>query len=287
MSPGRTAASLEAELGGCRMPFQVRLEGSVPSTQDLVLELARGGEPEGRVVLAEEQSRGRGREGRAWLAPRGSALLLSVLLRPSRGREEWGSLSLLAGVALAEALAEVGGPTVQLKWPNDCLVGEQKLAGVLAEVPNLAGGAAVVLGIGCNLSWQGLELPPDLLLRATACDLEGTPVPAGRLAAALLRRLDWHYGRWLEQGFPAARDAWMERAAWLGEEVSAQTPQGRVRGRLRGVNRCGELLLATHWGTVTIAAGEVGREGPALHRASPGLTSRESGGDLDATSAPT
>lgn len=249
--------ALRRVLATSRPPFRLTAYGRVASTQDLVFSAARAGAAEGLVVIAEEQLAGRGRSGRTWSAPRGSSLLLSLLLRPRRPLLEWPSLSLVAGLALAEALTEVGGPAVQLKWPNDCLCRERKLAGVLAETRQFAGEEVLALGIGCNLSFSGVELAPELVGAATACDLEGAPLERLELAAAFLPRLAGRYLEWGRGGFAALRESWLEHAAWLGEEVLALGPEGPLRGRVSDVSAAGSLVIEVGGAMVEVVAGEL------------------------------
>src|SRR5690348_13575860 len=142
------------------------------STNADLLARAAGGEPEGTVLAAEQQSAGRGRLGRTWVSPPRAAVTFSVLLRPAavpRARLGW--LPLLAGVAVADAVRVVAAVDAQLKWPNDVLAGPGKVGGILAE----AAGDAVVVGIGVNVSTEPAELPPPGpgALAATSLRLEG------------------------------------------------------------------------------------------------------------------
>jgi BirA family biotin operon repressor/biotin-[acetyl-CoA-carboxylase] ligase len=266
VTPSLDIAALRRSLADSPVPLWLRSYARVGSTQDLVVQAARGGAPEGLVVLADEQLMGRGRAGRKWIAPAGSSLMFSVLLRPRRAEAEWVTLSLLAGLAVVEGLALAGGPRARLKWPNDCLCGERKLAGVLAE--SGAGGTAgraVVLGVGCNLVFEGVELPAELRRTATACDLEGASVDRPRLAEAVLHRLVARYLEWGESGFAGLREAWLGHAAWLGEEVLAVASSGPVRGRVAGVSETGELVLDGAGGQITVGAGELSLVGgPSL-----------------------
>jgi len=259
---------LEQGLAATRFPYQLRFYAQVGSTQDLVATAAAAGAAEGLVVLADEQLAGRGREGRSWTAPAGSSLMFSVLFRPESSPPRAATLSLVAGLALVEGLALAGGPPARLKWPNDCLCGERKLAGVLLEARPAGGRLALVLGVGCNVEWAGRELPPDLRESATACDAEGFPVDRTALAESVLTRLAARYQEWVGGGFAGLRRAWLGHAAWLGEEVVAAHSSGTVRGTVLGISDEGELLLQTPRGPVTIAAGETQRvAGPQLRRA--------------------
>jgi BirA family biotin operon repressor/biotin-[acetyl-CoA-carboxylase] ligase len=263
---------LERGLSASQLAFELRAYALVGSTQDLVAQAARAGAPEGLVVFADEQSAGRGRAGRSWTAPAGSALMFSILLRPSGSAAEWTSLTLVGGLAVVEGLGLAGGPRAQLKWPNDCLCGGRKLAGVLAEsVAAEAGDQVTVLGVGCNVSWEGIDLPLDLRQRATACDLEGLPVDRTRLAEAVLDRIATRYRQWQAGGFAAIREAWLSHAAWMGEDVIAEHQSGRLVGRALTLSEMGELILETPTGPVPIAAGELVRlRSPQLRSGSGG-----------------
>ena len=151
-------------------------------------------DPEGAVAVADEQTEGRGRLGRQWLAPTGTSLLVSVLLRPDVEPARLPELSLVAGDAVAEAIAELTGLEPQLKFPNDVLVGGRKVAGILAE----ASEGRVVLGIGVNVSQSAGQLPAEPRTPATSLLLEtGREVDRAELLVALLDHLERRYDEWL------------------------------------------------------------------------------------------
>lgn len=151
-------------------------------------------DPEGAVVAADEQTEGRGRLGREWLAPAGTSLLVSVLLRPDVEPARLPELSVVAGRACAEAIADVAGLETEVKFPNDVLVGGRKVAGILAE----ASEGRVVLGIGVNVSQAAGELPAEPRTPATSLLLEtGREVDRAELLVALLERLERRYDEWL------------------------------------------------------------------------------------------
>jgi BirA family transcriptional regulator, biotin operon repressor / biotin---[acetyl-CoA-carboxylase] ligase len=157
---------------GAHRFLDVRRFDSIDSTNRYLLDEARSGAPEGLVAVADSQEAGRGRLGRTWVAPPGSSLLVSVLLRPGLALPPSSSHLLTVAVALAaaDACAELAGVNPSLKWPNDLLVGERKLAGILAEAdagPASAGARAVVVGLGLNVAWPQ-ELPDELQETATA-----------------------------------------------------------------------------------------------------------------------
>lgn len=234
----------------------------VVSTMDEVAALAAAGEPEGTVVLAEEQTGGRGRAGRRWEAPAGTAVLCSVLLRPGLPPDRLGPLPLMVGVAVAEAVEAVARLRCQLKWPNDVWLGERKVAGVLIA----ARAGAVIVGIGINVDGPVSALPAGATTVAAAA---GRPIARAALVERLLARLDAGY-----LVFTAARGApdlgpWRARAAMLGEAVTIESGATRRHGRFVGVAADGALELAAGDGSVTrIHAGDLVR-GPVLTAAGP------------------
>jgi BirA family transcriptional regulator, biotin operon repressor / biotin---[acetyl-CoA-carboxylase] ligase len=167
-----------------------RYEERCPSTQRLL----QADDPEGAVAVAEEQSEGRGRLGRSWHAPAGTSVLVSILLRPAINPARLPELSLIAGGAVAEAIAERTGLEPAIKFPNDVLLGGRKVAGILAE----AGDGRVVLGIGLNANQTGEQLPPDTETEPTSLRLElGEPVDRAALLAAILSRIEQAYDDWV------------------------------------------------------------------------------------------
>ena len=161
-----------------------------PSTQRMLGE----DEPEGTVAVAEEQSEGRGRLGRAWHAPAGTSLLFSVLLRPTIESARLPELSLVAGGAVAEAIAEVAGVDPAIKFPNDVLIGGRKVAGILAESSE----GRVVLGIGINVNQTLEQLPVQTETEPTSLQLVlGAPIDRAPLLVAVLARLERAYDAWV------------------------------------------------------------------------------------------
>ena len=196
-----------------------RFVAECASTQDLVRE---EGLPEGAVAVADHQTAGRGRAGRAWTDAPGRALLVSVLLRPPRA-PELAQLSLVAGHATAEAIAELTGLATHVKWPNDVLLDGSKVAGILLE----STGDAVITGIGVNVSQSGDELPPGTsppagsLLTAT-----GRHLDRAALVAELLARLEHAYERWRDAGLAPLLPALEERNWLRGRQVVAHGAPG-------------------------------------------------------------
>jgi BirA family transcriptional regulator, biotin operon repressor / biotin---[acetyl-CoA-carboxylase] ligase len=161
-----------------------------PSTQRMLAE----DEPEGAIAVAEEQSEGRGRLGHSWHAPAGTSLLFSLLLRPGVESSRLPELSLVAGGAVAEAIADVTGADPAIKFPNDVLIGGRKVAGVLAESSE----GRVVLGVGINVNQTLEQLPSGAQTEPTSLQLVlGAPVDRALLLAAVLARLESAYDAWV------------------------------------------------------------------------------------------
>jgi len=253
------AAALAAR-GGPRLAG-VEWPVSIGSTNDRLKALARRGAPEWTVVLADVQSGGRGREGRTWVSPPGG-LYLSVLLRPRF--EKVGLLPLAAGVAVAEAAGELGVAT-ELKWPNDVLASGRKLAGVLSEAASGAAGVEwVTLGIGVNVSLEGVALPPEMQGAVTSLTAEGAAeVSVDAVAATVLARLADCYDA-LRSDPSAVLSAWRSRAAaWWGRRVDVRAGELPLQGRLLEVDEEGALVLELEGGVKRrLLSGEVTRVRP-------------------------
>jgi len=244
---------------GGRLPsfFHPHRFECLTSTSDEAKRLAAAGAPEGTLVQALRQTGGRGRRGRQWQSPEGN-LYVSVVLRPGCAAPAAAQLSFAAAVALAEALAAWLAPErIGLKWPNDVLADDAKLAGILAESANGADGrvAWLVLGIGVNLARHpdGLAYPATSL-RALGCGEVSAEAMLHALAPALS---DW-YRRWRETGFQPVREAWLARATGLHRPVRARSAEGCIEGRFVDLDASGAMLVVDRAGERRrIEAGEV------------------------------
>ena len=218
--------------------WRVEVLSRAGSTNAVVAERALAGEPAGLVVVAEEQTAGRGRLDRSWVSPPRAGLTLSVLLRPDLPPVRWPWLPLLAGLAVASALRERAELDAVLKWPNDVLVDDRKLCGVLAEVPEAG---AAVLGIGLNVSTRADELPPTAPTPPTSVALAGgSTTDRDTLLRAVLRSL----GDVLAD-VDAARSAYRERCSTLGRRVRLHLPgDTTVEGVAEEVDDVGRLVVA-------------------------------------------
>jgi BirA family biotin operon repressor/biotin-[acetyl-CoA-carboxylase] ligase len=237
--------------------WRLDMHEAMPSTQDACHAAARAGAPGRLAVLAKAQSRGRGTKGRLWHSPPGN-LFLSVLLRPEEPARTTGEWSLLAAVALADALAAIlpgASRALALKWPNDVLLHGRKLAGILTEGEAQPDGrlAFLVIGFGVNLASA-----PDIPDRPAICVAEVAPPPAPEaFAPSLLARLDHWQARRRHQGFAVVRDAWLGRGPAPGAAIVICSGGVTRRGAFAGLDADGSLLLATGARVQAFAAGEV------------------------------
>jgi BirA family biotin operon repressor/biotin-[acetyl-CoA-carboxylase] ligase len=235
---------------------------STGSTNADLLARALAGEPEGAVLAAEEQRAGRGRMGRTWTSPPRAALTFSVLLKPAVPPARRGWLPLLAGVAVATAVTQVTGVETGIKWPNDLLTADAKLAGILAE----ASGDAVVVGIGLNVSTEPAEFPPARpgALPATSLRAAGaTALDRASLLLAILGEFEHWYRAWQRAGGDPDRSGlsaeYTGLSATIGRAVRAELPGGQaLSGPAAGVDSDGRLLVRVSSGSeVAVSAGDV------------------------------
>ncbi|EFH10010.1 biotin--[acetyl-CoA-carboxylase] ligase [Pseudoroseomonas cervicalis] len=239
------------------MNWRLSIHDDLPSTQDAVLAAAQAGEGEGFAVLARRQSAGRGTQGRAWRSPPGN-LFLSLLLRPAGPARELPQWSLLAGLAVAEAIsAHLPDPAaLRLKWPNDVLLDGAKCAGILTQgQPDAAGGIAwLAFGIGVNLA-EAPQLPDRPT--ASLAQHAGRAPEVVAFAWALLARLDHWRQRQQAEGFAPVRAAWVARGPALRAPLALRRPEGELHGLYQGLTEDGRLLLCSKDGPVAVASGEV------------------------------
>jgi BirA family biotin operon repressor/biotin-[acetyl-CoA-carboxylase] ligase len=254
--------------GGLYCDVEV-VQSTGSTNNDLVGLAVKGGAEEGAVLVAEEQTAGRGRLDRQWTAPARSGLFFSVLLKPAEVPvARWGWLPLLTGVAVATGLSRAAGIDTALKWPNDLLVSiggeERKVGGILAE---RAGEDGVVVGVGINVTLREQELPvpqAGSLLLAGAITTDRDP-----LLRAVLRSLEEWYGRWREAGGDSAASGLQETyaagCATLGRTVRAELPGDRsITGEAVAVDGDGRLVIATEEGVQEpVGAGDIVHLRPA------------------------
>jgi BirA family biotin operon repressor/biotin-[acetyl-CoA-carboxylase] ligase len=226
------------------------------STNDVAREQARRGTAAGFVVAATRQTRGRGRLGRAWESRPGCGLYASLLLRPELAAAEAGRLTILSSVAAVDAVEAVAGFRPQIKWPNDLIVQDRKLAGLLIETePRRRELAFAVVGIGINVRHRLDDFSEEVRSLATSLYLvTGQLFRRADLLVALLQAFD----RRLERPFSEAREAWAASSLTLGQQLTLTTVRGRRQGQALGLDESGALLLRSDAGEIeAITAGDM------------------------------
>lgn len=212
---------------------------------------ARGGEGVPLWIASSHQSSGRGRSGRRWLTERGNLAATLLLLAPPGGMARTATLSFAAGLAVADMLQAEYGLSPALKWPNDVLVDRRKIAGILIEAMS----SFVAVGIGVNLD-HSPSAEPGAWESVSVRDAAGRAPEFDRALVSLARNWDTRFREW-ERDFSRVRDAWLARAAFLGETISARLPGETLEGRFEGIDMDGALLLCTAQGRRRFGSAEV------------------------------
>ncbi|GDY20479.1 bifunctional ligase/repressor BirA [Verrucomicrobiota bacterium] len=258
------ADDLLSRLGPTRVIGRdIRVFQETSSTNDVVDKLARDGVPEGVVVFAESQTRGRGRLGRKWLSPAGRGLWFSVLLRPNLRPQAATQMTIATALAVARAIQQQTGLLPGIKWPNDILLQGRKTAGILTELSaELDHIKYLVLGIGVDVNLAAHEFPADLRKLATSLRIEaGRTLNRADLAIAILRALDDDYARITSGQFEAVANEWAERCTTLGQPVTIHIGDRRLHGRAEALDEDGALLLRTEHGRLErVIGGDVTME---------------------------
>ena len=251
-----TAQELSWNLATRRIGRRIHAYDTTDSTMDVAHRLAAAGEPEGSVVVAEAQGKGRGRMGRNWVSPKGKGIYLSVILRPDLQLTEISKITLVAAVAAARAVESGAGLKPEIKWPNDLLIGGKKIAGILTELnAELNRVNYVVIGLGLNVNTPADRLPAQ----GTSLAHElGERVDRLQLARGLLAHLDKTYAQFLESGMEPILESWRGFAGFLGRRIRVALDGRMLDGQAIDVDPSGALLVRTDTGLVeSVSAGEV------------------------------
>jgi BirA family transcriptional regulator, biotin operon repressor / biotin---[acetyl-CoA-carboxylase] ligase len=228
----------------------IRVFQETTSTNDVVDKLGRDGVKEGVVVFAESQTKGRGRLGRNWVSARAKGLWFSVLLRPPLAPESATQITVASATAMARAIRNVSGLPAEIKWPNDILVNDRKICGILTEMTaELDKINYIVLGIGVNANFAPSDFPADLRKTATSLAIEaGRPFQRSEVALAILTELDRDYARVRSGQFEALADEWESSCTTIGRNVEIACGQRIVHGRAESLDPAGALLVRTQHG---------------------------------------
>lgn len=252
-----TLATIQARLTTRLIGRNLELHETIDSTNTRAVALARAGAPEGTLVLAEEQTAGRGRMGRRWQAPKGSSLLMSFILCPPLLSRQVQRVTMIISLATVQAIAQVSGLRARIKWPNDVVLDDKKVGGILTEL-GVHGERLdyVVVGLGLNVNLDVSSLP-DLMAPATSLSTEaGRPVSRLELLLALLEGTEARYER-LCQGW-SPHEEWRAHLVTLGQMVRVGTPEEIVEGLAEDVDADGALQVRTADGALrSIWVGDV------------------------------
>ncbi|KMJ60495.1 biotin--acetyl-CoA-carboxylase ligase [Bacillus sp. LL01] len=224
---------------------KIHFEESVTSTQKIAHQLAYDGAPEGTLVVSEEQTSGRGRLSRSWYSPKHTGVWMSLILRPNLPPAKAPQLTLLAAVAITQAIEEVTGLRPDIKWPNDILINKKKTVGILTEMQAEADKInSVIIGVGINVNQAIEHFPEELHSIATSLSIElGEPVNRAELIQTILVKFETLYHKYLEHGFYPIKLLWESYAISIGKRIIARTITGTLEGKAKGITEDGVLML--------------------------------------------
>lgn len=236
---------------------EVEVHGVVSSTNDIAMRKASDGVPSGYVCFAEQQTAGRGRRGRNWVSPFGSNIYLSMVWNFYGGAAALEGLSLATGISVASAIRSMGCDTVRLKWPNDLLIGNEKLGGILLEMTgDPSGHCQVVLGLGINT--QIAKSDGEAITQAyTQLSDHGLSVSRNELAGKVVSSILLMLNEFSKSGFDRYHPHWESFDAYRDKRVYIQAGDQQTRGIARGVDKTGGLRLETSQGVEIFKGGEL------------------------------
>jgi len=231
---------------------QIHYEESVDSTQKIAHRLAYESAPEGTIIITEEQVSGKGRMGRVWHSPKYSGIWMSIILRPNIPPPKAPQLTLIAAVAVVQAIEAFTNLTPKIKWPNDILINGKKVTGILTELLAEADRInAIIIGIGINVNQQVEDYPKELKDIATSLSIEaGEKLARAELIKIVLLKIEQLYLLYLEKGFYPIKLLWESYAISIGRNITARTLTGSIHGKALGINEDGVLLIEDSLGKI-------------------------------------
>jgi BirA family biotin operon repressor/biotin-[acetyl-CoA-carboxylase] ligase len=241
-------------LDGCELKTALRTSvmgrevfpfGQVTSTNDIAFSLARSGSPEGTLVIAEEQTRGKGRLGREWHSPPGLGLWFSIILRPEMAAYESATVSLVVALAVAGVMRDAYAVDARIKWPNDVLVGSRKICGILTEAEFRDDSVEfVVVGAGINVLQARGDFPKELADRATSIAIESRgEVDRVDVISRVLSAVEDRYDGLRREGFEEVRRDILPLSSLIGRLTRVETGNGTVEGVAVDIDKTGALIL--------------------------------------------
>ncbi len=244
---------------------------TIDSTNNRAIELARSGSAQGTMILASQQSAGRGRSGNTWLSPANSGLYMSFIVRPKLAVTNLPVITLITGVAVVQAIQSCLGIKVGLKWVNDLIADGKKIGGILAEYQkqaivnenekHIAGSGALIIGIGLNLYKPETDLPPDTEKKMGFLDsslvVDHKSIDKNQLVAFIANELEMAIEKMELDEVPSLLNSWRAYSITLGEEIVANVGDKQIKGLALDITDNGELIIKTQAGNITLSAGEV------------------------------
>ena len=247
-------------LQGCQYGEQLKLLETTTSTQEEIRIWAEQGADNGALIIAEEQTRGRGRQGRRWLSLPGKGVWMSLLLKPELPLADASRLTLLTAVAVCRALRGVTGLEIGIKWPNDLLINGKKICGILVESAGEDGKIRYcVVGIGIDVNMETQDYAEELSHRATSLKIEGNQnYDRAVIIGAVMKEMEFLMTSFLEQGFSTIANLWEALSVTLGKTITVKTHQGEIIGVAEELDASGALMLRKPDGNIEIVySGEI------------------------------
>ena len=228
------------------------------STNIDAFKLASQGAEEGTVLVAENQTGGKGRFGRSWLSVQGRGLYLSIILRPQIAPSKASGITIAAAVALSDTLDEFGIKNHEIKWPNDILINGRKISGILTEMKGDADKIDfIITGIGINLNTRPEDYPSDVKkIAASVSDSRGGDIDRCAFLQSLLRNFERYYLNFINSGFSDILDIWKEKASIIGRQIKVSLIDETFTGVVKGLNAEGFLIVETETGERLINSGD-------------------------------
>jgi BirA family biotin operon repressor/biotin-[acetyl-CoA-carboxylase] ligase len=253
--PGEVKKKLKTKIMG----REVLSYRSLGSTNQLGFRLAEAGAKEGTLIVADEQTKGRGRMGKSWYSPPGLGLWMSLILRPDIPPFKAPGLSICAGLALAQTIRKLTGLDARIKWPNDCLVNGLKVGGILLELSaELDRTDFVIAGIGVNVNHLPRDFPKTLSALATSIRMEwGEEISRMKLLTSFLKRFEAIYLDFKKKGLAPQRPLIKRFSSLLGRKVAVKFGKEKIEGIAQDIDDSGSLLITTAGGERAVRAGEV------------------------------
>jgi len=260
-----SAEKIKSKLNSLRIGSEILVFDAVDSTNDVAKRYLEKNITEGLVLIAESQTKGRGRMGRNWMSLPGVGLYLSVIVQPKIQLRRLPQLTLLAGLATTLAINEIAHQKALLKWPNDILLKGKKCCGILCEThPTRTGETGVIIGIGINANHSLPDFPDELKSTATSLMIEtGSAIDRFALVCALISHLDQQYDAFLNNGYQAIMEKWLENSDMVGKKITLTHGESATHGTALGLDSDGRLLMRSETGDeLAFDSGEVSLRQP-------------------------